>query len=160
MTMTKALRKIDDLPASPANDVVEDPMMLADALQTACWQVIRRMRPLERLEGVNAHALWVLTIIADKPGVTPSAVAAAEQVSLPTVSRSLKELDEAELIERRPDPNDRRTQRLYATALGMRRLKDGRRRRLSRLAMALQKLKPKERAQLARAAELLRALRD
>jgi DNA-binding MarR family transcriptional regulator len=156
--MTKLFRKVDDLAASPANDLAEDPMVLADALQTACWQVIRRMRPLERLEGVNAPALWVLTIIADKPGITPSGVASAEQVSLPTVSRSLKELDEAGLIERRADPMDRRTQRLYATALGMRRLKDGRRRRVGRLAVALQALKPKDRAELARAAELLRAL--
>ncbi len=158
--MTKLRRTTDDLIDPPANDMAEDPMMLADALQTACWQLVRQLRPLERLEGVNLPALWVLTIIADQPGITPSGVANAEKVSLPTVSRSLKELDEAGLLERRPDPKDRRTQRLYVTALGMRRMKDGRRRRVSSLAVTLQRMKPKERAQLARAAELLRALKS
>lgn len=159
-TMTKPLRRLADAPPAPANDAGEDPMALADALQIACWRVIRRMRPLERLEGVSAPALWVLGIVIDNPGVTPSGIAAAEQVSLPTVSRSLKELDDAGLIERRPDPDDRRTQRLHATTVGVRRMKDGRRRRVSRLAMALQRLSPKDRAQIARATELLRALEE
>lgn len=134
-------------------------MGLADALQLTCWNVVGRMRPLERLEGVNLPALWALGIIAARPGITPSGIAAAGQVSLPTVSRSLKELDEGGMIERRPDLKDRRTQRLYVTTLGMRRFRDGRRRRVSRLATVLQDMKPEERAQLARAVELLQALR-
>lgn len=146
-------------PAAP-EAVAADAMALADALHAATWMLLRRMRPLEKLEGISGPAIWTLASIVERPGITPSQLANEAQVSLPTVSRAVKELDGAGLIERRPDPEDRRTQRLHATSLGLRRLKDGRRRRISRLAAALQKLDAKDRLALARAAELLRALGD
>jgi DNA-binding MarR family transcriptional regulator len=146
-------------PAAPET-VAADAMALADALHAATWMLLRRMRPLEKLEGISSPAIWTLASVVERPGSTPSQLANEAQVSLPTVSRAVKELDGAGLVERRPDPDDRRTQRLHATPLGLRRLKDGRRRRISRLAAALQKLDEKDRLALARAAELLRALGD
>jgi DNA-binding MarR family transcriptional regulator len=140
--------------------LAEDPMALADALHAAALMLFRRMRPMERLEGVSGPALLTLAQVALSPGITPSSLAAIEQVSLPTVSRAIKELDAAGLIERRPDPDDRRTQRLHATSAGLRRLKDGRRRRVGRLAATLQRLAPEDRLALGRAVELLRALTE
>jgi DNA-binding MarR family transcriptional regulator len=147
-----------DAGAATPETLASDARALADALHGGAWMLMRRMRPLERLEGVSGPAIWTLSSIVEHPGITPSALAHDAAVSLPTVSRAVKELDEAGLIERRPDPNDRRTQRLHATALGGRRLKDGRRRRISRLAVALQTLDVKDRVALARAAALLKAL--
>jgi DNA-binding MarR family transcriptional regulator len=155
--MGKALTMIA-VAAKPREALAADAMALADALHAASWVMLRRLRPLERLEGVSVPAIWALNLIVLNPAITPSEIAEAEGVSLPTVSRALKELDGAGLVERRADPNDARTQRLHATALGVRRLKDGRRRRVGRLAAALQKLPEKDRAALARAAVALRAL--
>jgi DNA-binding MarR family transcriptional regulator len=99
-------------------------------------------------------------VIVFNPGVTPTALAEAEQVSAPTVSRALKELDGQGLIERRATPDDRRSQTLFPTPKGKRRLENGRKARVARLARALGKLPAADRVALERAVRALGSLSD
>ena len=84
-----------------------------------------------------------------------SALAAAEQVQPPTMTRLVRELEREQLVERVRDADDRRVLTVRATARGRRLLLAGRRRRVLLLAEALDQLPAKDRALLDRAAELI-----
>jgi DNA-binding MarR family transcriptional regulator len=90
--------------------------------------------------------------------VTLTALAEAEQVRLPTISRLARGLERAGLVARVPDPRDRRVQRLRATAKGRRCLAEGRARRVARLERGLQALGARDRAAIARAVPALERL--
>ena len=84
-----------------------------------------------------------------------SRLAAIEQVSAPTISRLVKELEAGGLVRRRPDPSDARGALLETTEKGRALLDRARDLRLRRLTAALSSLAPEDRAVLARAAKLL-----
>jgi DNA-binding MarR family transcriptional regulator len=85
-------------------------------------------------------------------------LAAAEQVRPATISRLVQELEREGLVARKSDPQDRRVQRVQATARGRRLLQEGRRRRVARLAADLARLPDADRRLLERAAALLARL--
>ncbi len=74
--------------------------------------------------------------------------------------RTLRALEREGLVERAPDPADRRLVRLRATPEGERVLHEGRRRRVARLAAAVASLDAEERGRLAEATELLERILD
>lgn len=131
---------------------------LADRLHSAAIRLLRRLRQEDAHAGVSGPGLSALSVLAFNDGLTPTALAHIEQVSLPTVSRALKELDAQDLIERRVDPEDRRSQRLHVTDAGRARFAEGRARRVDRLARALDTLSPEDRDTLARAVRVLAGL--
>ena len=91
---------------------------------------------------------------------TLSALAAAEQVRLPTMTRLVQGLERDGLVARAPDPDDRRRVVIRPTARGAAILRAGRARRVARLAESLKHLPPADLACLRRAAELLETLTD
>jgi DNA-binding MarR family transcriptional regulator len=84
-----------------------------------------------------------------------SALAQAEQVQPPTITRLVAEMEKDGLVERVRSEADRRVLTVRATPEGRRLLEEGRRRRVARLAAALEALPAADRKLLARAAELI-----
>jgi DNA-binding MarR family transcriptional regulator len=82
-------------------------------------------------------------------------LAAAEQVTPPTMSRIVQALAAAGLVAREPDARDRRRVVLAATRAGRRVMHRGRRRRVAALAARLRALSPPEVVRLAEAAALI-----
>lgn len=67
-----------------------------------------------------AQTLCLLRLAADE-GVTQTTLADDMFLASPTVSRMLKTMEEAGLVERRADADDQRVARVYLTELGRRR---------------------------------------
>ena len=89
-----------------------------------------------------------------------SALAKAEQVSRPAITRTVGALEEAGLVRRRTSSDDRRQSIVSATSAGRRLLEAGRRARIERLAAVLAGLSSAELAEVDRAlAHVRRALR-
>jgi len=87
-----------------------------------------------------------------------NALADAEQVAGPTMSKLVAGLEGDGLVRRRADPHDGRAVVLTATPKGRRLMERGRRQRVARLATELAALDAADRATLADAAAILRRL--
>jgi DNA-binding MarR family transcriptional regulator len=130
----------------------------ADRLHSAAIHLLRWLRREDGPSGLSAPRLSALSVVVMAGPLTLGALAAAEQVRAPTMSRLVDALEGDGLVAREPDPADGRATRVRATSRGARLLADGRARRVRALAAALAALPARDRATLARAAELLEAL--
>ncbi len=111
--------------------------------------------------GLSPARASVLSVLVFGGERSVGELAAAEQVSAPTMSRMLAGMERAKLVRRRPDPDDARGVRVRATAAGRRLLEAGRARRIDRLVGLLTGVPEPDRAALARAVEVLQgALRE
>jgi DNA-binding MarR family transcriptional regulator len=128
---------------------------LADRLHSSAIHLLRRLRREDDASGVPAPQLSALSVIVFAGPVTLGALAQAEQVRPPTITRLVDKLEAAGLVDRVPDPVDRRVSRVEATAKGVKLLHDGRRRRVASLATSLRELPAKERSALAKAVPIL-----
>ncbi|MDB4873628.1 MAG: regulatory protein MarR [Gemmatimonadetes bacterium] len=132
---------------------------LADRLHSAAIHLLRRLRREDDASGLPAPQLSALSVIVFGGGpITLGRLAAAEQVRPPTITRLVVAMEQAGLVEREVDPDDRRVVRVKATARGTRLLHDGRQRRVATLAATLAALPASERAKLARAIAVLEAV--
>lgn len=131
------------------------PADIADRLHSAAIHLLRRLRVEDTAAGLSAPRLSALSVVVFRGPLTLSALAAAEQVRPPTITRLVQELQREGLVERLPDPADRRITRVRATAKGRRLLEEGRARRVRRLAADLGTLPSAERRLLARAVDVL-----
>jgi DNA-binding MarR family transcriptional regulator len=127
----------------------------ADRLHSAAIHLLRSLRTEDRSSGLSGPRLSALSVIVFAGPIAMSALAAAEQVRPPTMTRLVAELERLGLVERARDSEDLRGIQVRATAKGRRLLEEGRRRRVERLARALEALPVGERKLLARAAELI-----
>ncbi len=84
-----------------------------------------------------------------------SALAEAEQVRRPTITRLIDGLERRGLVRRVNDPADGRVQLVEATAAGKRLLQKGRARRVERLTQGVAQLSRDDQQVLARAAHLM-----
>ncbi|MBI4521306.1 MAG: MarR family transcriptional regulator [Gemmatimonadetes bacterium] len=82
-------------------------------------------------------------------------LAAAEQVSAPTMTRIVRALEAGGLVRRRRDARDGRAVRLQATAVGRRVLEAGRLRRVQQVMSLLKGVEDHELAPLEQAVALL-----
>lgn len=142
---------------SRASEELSD-RQVADRLHSAAIHLLRRLRVEDSASGLSAPRLSALSVLVFGGPMPLTALAEAEQVRPPTMSRLVKELEADGLVSRKTDAKDRRVQRIKATAKGRRLLQRGRERRVDRLAAALAELLPEERAALARALPLLERL--
>lgn len=102
----------------------------------------------------------VLALLADRGGMRVGEIARATGMSDATASRTVDALARSGLVERQPDPHDRRSVRVVATSAG-RQLIDRRRRTfLAVLARGLERLSPPERDRLVELVEALAAELD
>ena len=145
---------MDTSHASPADrDALEH---LADRLHSAAIHLLRTLRKQDDAAGVTAPHLSALSVLVFGGGPrTLGELAAAEQVTPPSMTRIVRNLEQGGLAVREPDPSDGRVARVRATAEGERVLREGRRRRVAELAGRLAALTAEERDTLERAAALL-----
>jgi DNA-binding MarR family transcriptional regulator len=104
---------------------------------------------------LTAPRLSALSVVVFNGPLTLGALAAAEQVQPPTMTRIVSALEAAGLVRREPSPEDRRSIWIRATDVGKHLLAEGRTRRTESLARQLAALPPEELATLARAAEIV-----
>jgi DNA-binding MarR family transcriptional regulator len=128
---------------------------LADRLHSAAIHLLRRLRREDDASGLGAPQLSALSVIVFGGPITLGALARAEQVRPPTITKLVAALESQGLVERRTDLADRRVIHVGATAKGARLLHEGRTRRVAALRASLASLSKRERALLAGAMPLL-----
>ena len=132
---------------------------LASRLRLVVARLARRLR--RETEGeVSPSQLSALSSISRLGPLTLGELSAAEGVRPPTMTRVVACLEEADLVARTPDPDDRRVARVALTSHGQRFLDRSRHRKDAFLASRLQALNGEERATLTRAVELLERLAE
>lgn len=134
------------------------PDFVADRLHSAAIHLLRALRQEDRASGISGPRLSVLSVVVFAGPIPMTALAAAEQVRAPTMTRLVRGLMREGLVERVRDPGDRRVYRVRATPAGRALLLEGKRRRVARLARGVERLGKADQALLARAAGLLEAL--
>lgn len=150
---------MEDQRASPEGS--ELAARTAERLHSAAIHLLRRLRREDDASGLSAPRLSALSVVVFGGPLTLGALAAAEQVRPPTMTRTVAALEEAGLVTREPDPTDGRVALIRATPAGTRLLEEGRSRRTSVLARQLANLPATELAALSSAADILdRLARD
>lgn len=126
-------------------------------LRIAVARTARRLRQ-EAGGGLSPSLNAALATVERHGPLTPSELAARERIQRPTATRIVARLEEAGLITRTPDPEDRRSSLLAISAEGRALLRELRTRKDAFLADRLRRLAPADRATLDRAADLLEGL--
>jgi DNA-binding MarR family transcriptional regulator len=135
---------------------------VADRLHSAAIRLLRRLRREDEAMGLTAARASALSVLVfgGRP-MTLGALAQAEQVSAPTVTRLIVGMERDGLVRRKADAQDGRVVWLHPTAKGARLLQAGRRRRVAALEADLAALEPAERETLDAATAILeRVLRE
>ena len=131
------------------------PLALADRLHSAAIHLLRRLRREDDASGLPAPQLSALSVIVFGGPITLGALAAAEQVRPPTVTKLVGTLEQRGLVTREPDPDDKRVVRVRATARGIKLLQEGRSRRVAALIRDLEALSPADLRELARGVDVI-----
>ncbi|MBV9872717.1 MAG: MarR family transcriptional regulator [Frankiaceae bacterium] len=92
----------------------------AARLRAIVGRLSRRMNSLARGSDLTPSQLSALGVIARQGPIRLSDLADAESMNPTMVSRVVAALDDAGLVRRRPDPDDRRAGLLEVTATGRR----------------------------------------
>ena len=133
---------------------------MASGLHSAAIRMLRMVRREDRQSGVSPPRLSALSVLVFGGPMSLADLAAAEEVTAPTMSRIVEGLVKEGLATREADPLNRRKVRIAATIEGSRRLEGGRERRVRALRERLRRLGDSEQRALARGLEVLeRALR-
>lgn len=130
---------------------------LAGRLRLTIVRTARRLRQEAGTE-LSPSLTAALSTVERHGPLTPSEVALRERIQRPTVTRVLTRLEEQGLIERTPDPQDRRSSLVSTTDAGRALLAELRTRKTAFLAHRIDGLDADDRATLARAAEILEGL--
>jgi DNA-binding MarR family transcriptional regulator len=136
----------------------DDIGQLAAELRVVIGQIVRRLR------AEHGFSLAQGTVLGSLDRIGPQSIsdlAAAARVRPQSMAQTVHELEATGLVERRPDPGDRRRAFVSLTAAGMERLTADRRHREGWLARVIaEDLSDDERAALRRAAPVLRRIAD
>src|SRR3954463_8792183 len=81
---------------------------LADRLHSAAIHLLRRLRREDDASGLPGPQLSALSVIVFGGPITLGALAAAEQVRPPTITKLVAALEAAGLVKRQVDADDRR----------------------------------------------------
>jgi DNA-binding MarR family transcriptional regulator len=130
----------------------------ADRLHSAAIHLLRRVRQQDINSGVGPAQLSALSVLVFAGPKTLGALAAAEQVKPPTMSRIVAGLKRRRLVEVTRDPRDTRRTHIRSTPKGTRLLQQARLRRIESLAGILTILTSGDLAKLNQAVEILRAV--
>ncbi|HVV33505.1 MAG TPA: MarR family transcriptional regulator [Vitreimonas sp.] len=133
-----------------------DPALeVADALHSACIRILRRVRTADEETGLSAPKLSALSVLVFGGPMNLTRLARAEQVTSPTMSKLVGDLEAEGLVAKRADREDKRGVRIEVTAKGKALFDAGRRARLTLLRGKLAKLPKEEREKLRAAAALM-----
>jgi DNA-binding MarR family transcriptional regulator len=135
-----------------------DPARVASDLRVVLGQLMRRLRAEHRFPISHGAVLGRL----DREGPqSVSDLAAKERVRQQSMAQTVSDLETDGLVERRPDPADKRRALVSLTDHGITTLQTERRNREGWLARAIvEDLAPEEQAVLRDAVELLRRLAE
>jgi DNA-binding MarR family transcriptional regulator len=140
-----------------AHDAIPDPE-LAARLHSAALHLLRRLAQDDRATGVSPPRLSALSVLVFGGPRTIGSLATLEGVTPPTMTRLVAAMAADGLVERLPDPADRRVVQVAASASGRSLLLAGRDRRVATLAALIAPLTPKERRRLGSAAFIMEAM--
>ena len=141
----------------PARTEIDLAPLAAD-LRTVVGQLTRRLRAERTILSLNqAAVLGRLDRCGDQ---SVSDLAAAERVRPQSMAQTVGDLEADGLIERSPDPTDRRRALVRLTAAGRQRIEADRAVREGWLVKALAELPEGERETVAGAVEILRRIAD
>jgi DNA-binding MarR family transcriptional regulator len=127
---------------------------LASHLRLTIARTARRLRQ-EAGSDLSPSMTAALATIERHGPMTPSELAARERVQRPTATRVLARLEDMGLIQRTPDPQDRRSSLVAVTPEASEMLAEQRTRKTAFLAERLDRLGAEDRAALERAADIL-----
>ncbi|WP_302898089.1 MarR family winged helix-turn-helix transcriptional regulator [Sphingomonas morindae] len=132
-------------------------LQLAEALRRATGDFVRRVRaPAATSTDAQGEAL---ALLARAGPMNVAALAERRGVTHQTMQRVVEALVAAGLVERRPDPADRRSRLLALSDIGAARVARDRAGRAARIAALIEaSLAPEEEARLAEAIALLERL--
>lgn len=139
--------------APDAGDIDE----LAASLRASIGRLARLLRQQDHSGMSHALAAALVTIWRDGP-MTPSRLAAVEQVTPPTVTKMVDRLQERGFVERVADATDRRVCRVAVTDAGRAEVEAIRARRTEWLTEQLRALPAADVARLSDVAEVLEHL--
>ena len=131
---------------------------LADRLHAGAIRLLRRLRRSDSDAGLSGPQASALSVLVFGGPMSLKALAAAEQVKPPTMSRLVGDMETAGLATRVRSADDARAVVITATPRGRTLLLEARERRLRDLTAALERLNARERALLAVAADMLARL--
>ncbi len=126
--------------------VLDDPMSpdLGPQVHEAFSRLARRLRALDLPYGLTNERLSTLATIRDNEPISVSALAEAEIVSLPTMSRMVAKLEDEGFARRRDDKLDSRSVLVSTTAKGRRAYQRATQQSLSHLKGTLKTLIPEQ----------------
>jgi DNA-binding MarR family transcriptional regulator len=139
---------------SPTTEIKEE---LAPRLRWAVTRLARRLRQEAGADLGPSQTAALATVERHGP-LSPSELAKIERIRRPTVTRIVRHLEQAGLIERVTDPQDGRASILSVTTEGRALLRRLRERKTAYLAKRLAALDAEDRRTLERAAELLEGM--
>jgi len=128
---------------------------VADRLHSAALHLLRRLRIEDDALGVSPPRLSALSVVVYAGPLPIGALATAEGVAAPTMTRLVDGLEREGLVKRRRDPADARGVLVEATPAGKRILTRGRAQRVQTLAAGLAALSSEELSEIGRGAELI-----
>ena len=128
---------------------------MADRLHSAALHLLRRLRLEDDVLGVSPPRLSALSVVVYAGPLAIGALAVAEGVAAPTMTRLVDGLEHDGFVRRRRDPADARGVLVEATPAGKRILTRGRAQRVQTLAAGLTALSDDELAAIGRGAELI-----
>ncbi len=145
-----------DLPPLPAGVPRNSRHRVANALNSTAIHALRAARTADTVTGLTPERLSLLSVLVFGGPATMSALARAEHVTRPAITRTVGALEAAGLVRREEVAADRRQSLVSATAAGKRLLEAGRRARIERLAAFLGDVRPEELTELDRALAVVR----
>jgi DNA-binding MarR family transcriptional regulator len=137
------------------NEVISDPLAVANQLRPALLRLARELRQETEQLGITSRQVTLLWLIRNNPGMSLRELAAEERISAPALSGHVDRLEKAGLLARVRDEDDRRRVGLALTDEGERLLKRVRARRTTWLADRLRGLDGDELAAVEAAIEPL-----
>lgn len=140
----------------PGNTAVD----VAERVHKAAIRMLRAARVADADTGLSAPKLSALSVLVFGGTMSLSALAKAEQVTAPTMSKLVADLEAAGLVAKRADKADKRGLRIEVTAKGRALMEKGRQARLALLAARVAQLSRAERAVLDDAAAIMLRLAE
>jgi len=132
-----------------------DPLEIAERLHSAAIRLLRRVRVADDETGLSAPKLSALAVLVFGGPMNLKDLARAEQVTPPTMSKLVADLQSQGLAAKRADREDKRGVRIEVTAKGAALMEEGRARRLALLRKKLAQLPKAELELLGSAAALM-----
>ena len=124
--------------------VTVEPLAVANRLRPALLKLARELRRESHALGVTGGQVSLLFQIQRHRGIGVRDLAQLERISAAAMSGHVDRLERAGLVERTPNPDDRRRHGLSVTPEGERVLRSVKSRRTAWLASRLERLSPEE----------------